>query len=479
MGHHTFSPRFTWRDGLDNLTVSPMFFYGPTKNNSQTNVAPNINPVGGGGFTNLGDRDLRESGTHRVWRLRTEGTKFTKHGKLSGHMAFNKGKNDLDTTRDIRDETNLLTRLEDNTRTTSNEFNTALRFDQSFLDTHLFSSGAEYVNVRREDAQLFSGGFAPTGDNRASSRDSILWIQDDWTPEDTFTLTTGLRVENMVIAAENVSQTKTGLLPSIAVRWQPSDRWVLRTSLGAGMKMPKLDEISNATFRSLGPNTPVEADRRGNPNLRPERNVNFEAAVEHYFPENKGVFGANVYVRATSDFIERRVQQEGIRWVDRPFNEGDAIHYGVELDAKVQMDGVGWKGATLKSHLTLPYGRVDDERLGTTRMARDTPHYILNMGLEQSLPKFKTTYGITAVISGRSETNIPNEQSGFTESITMLDAYLRYKLSPTYNIRVTARNLLKADTRRQNRFTQDINDWQLATDDNVMRRFMVSLEGQW
>ncbi len=479
IGHHTFSPRFTWKNGLDNLTVSPMFFYGPTNNNSQTFVSPNIDPVGGGGFANLGDRDLRESGTQRVWRLRTEGTKFTKHGKLSGHMAFNKGKNYLDTRRDIRDANNVLTRLEDNTRTISNEFNTALRFDQSFLDTHLFTSGVEYVNVRREDAQLFNGGFASTGDNLASSRDSILWIQDDWTPEDTFTLTTGLRVENMVIAADNVSQTKTGILPSIAVRWQPSDRWVLRTSLGAGMKMPKLDEISNATFRSLGPNTPVEADIRGNPDLHPERNVNFEAAVEHYLPENKGVFGANIYVRSTSDFIERRVQQEGIRWVDRPFNEGDAIHYGIELDAKVQMDGVGWKGATLKSHLTIPYGRVDDERLDTTRMARDTPHYILNMGLEQSLPKFKTTYGITAVISGRSETSIPNEQSGFTESITMLDAYLRYKLSPTYNIRFTARNFLKADTRRQNRFTQDINDWQLATDDNVMRRFMVSLEGNW
>ena len=394
-------------------------------------------------------------------------------------MAFNKGKNDVDTKRDIRGPTNLLTRLEERSRTTNDEFNTALCWDQSIVDTHFLSSGMEFVKVRREDAQLFVGGLASAGDFRAASRDTILWLQDDWTPEDSFTLTTGLRLENMSIASDNVSQTLTGLLPSIAIRWQPNERWVLRTSLGAGMKMPKLDEISNATIRSLGPNTPVEADRRGNPNLSPERNINFEAVVEHYLPKSLGVFGANIYLRATNDFIERRVQQEGIRWVDRPFNEDDAIHYGIELDAKVKMDSFGWTGATLKSHLTLSYGRVDDERLGTTRMARDTPHYILNMGLEQSLPKFRTTYGMTAVISGRSETSIPNEQRGFTESITMLDAYLRYKLSPTYNIRFTARNLLKADTRMQNRFIQGISDWQIATDENVMRRFMVSLEGKW
>jgi outer membrane receptor for ferrienterochelin and colicin len=112
-------------------------------------------------------------------------------------------------------------------------------------------------------------------------------------------------------------------------------------------------------------------------------------------------------------------------------------------------------------------------------MARDMPQYVLNFGLEQSISKWKSTYGITTVISGRSETSISNEQRGFAESITMVDAFWRYKLSPTYNVRFTARNLLKADTRRQNRFVQGVDDWLLATDDNVMRRFMVSLEGQW
>lgn len=479
MGHHSFSPRFTWKNGLDHVTLTPMLFYGPSENKSESNVTPNIIPIGGGGFSNLGNRVIRDTGRNRLMRLRTEGVKYISQGKLSGHFAVNEGKNTLNTTRDIRDVANVLTRFDESTLTRTNEVNTAIRFDQSFFDTHLFSSGLEFVKNRREDAQSFIGAFVATGDHRASSRDEIAWVQDDWTPNDSITLTTGLRLENMIVTAEEVSQKRTGLLPSIALRWQPNAQWVMRTSLGAGMKMPKLDEINNATIRSLGPNTPVEPDRRGNPNLTPERNVNFEAVLEHYLPDNAGVLGGNVYMRATSNFIERRSQLEGIRWVDRPFNEGDAIHYGIELDGKLGMDKFGWKGATLKSHLTLPYGRVDDERLGVTRMARDMPQYILNFGIEQSISKWKSTYGITTVISGRSETSISNEQRGFAESITMVDAFWRYKLSPTYNVRFTARNLLKADTRRQNRFVQGVDDWLLATDDNVMRRFMVSLEGQW
>jgi outer membrane receptor for ferrienterochelin and colicins len=477
MDHHSFSPRFTWKNGLDNLTLTPMLFYGPSENINESNVTPNIDSIGG--FSNLGNRDIRDTGRNRLWRLRAEGIKYTSQGKLSGHIAFNEGKNTLDTIREIRDVENVSSRFNESTLTRTNEVNAAIRFDQSFFDTHLFSSALEFVKNRREDAQSFTGAFNAIGDHRASSRDEIAWVQDDWAPNDSLTLTTGLRLENMVVAAEEVTQKRTGLLPSIALRWQPSNQWVIRTSLGAGMKMPKLDEINNATIRSLGPNTPVEPDRRGNPNLTPERNVNFEVVLEHYLSDKAGVLGANIYVRSTSDFIERRSHQEGIRWVERPFNEGDAIHYGLELDSKLRMDNFGWKNATLKSHLTLPYGRVDDERLGITRMARDMPRYILNLGLEQSLPKIKSTYGITTVISGRSETSIPNEQKGFVESITMVDAYWRYKLSPTYNIRFTARNLLKADTRRQNRFAQGFDEWFLFNDDNVMRRFMLSVEAKW
>ena len=55
-----------------------MLFYGPTDISSQTNVTPNIDPVSGGGFVNLGNRNLCETGTQRLWRLRAEGDEIYK-----------------------------------------------------------------------------------------------------------------------------------------------------------------------------------------------------------------------------------------------------------------------------------------------------------------------------------------------------------------------------------------------------------------
>ncbi|NOT16273.1 MAG: TonB-dependent receptor [Methylotenera sp.] len=478
MGHYAFSPRFTWKDGKDSITVSPMFFYGPSTQKSQTDISAFTDPVAGADLHKIGERDSRETGTHRMVRIRVESEKHVSDAKLTGRVSFNNGQSDSGITRDKLDATNVLTTFNESTHTRNKEFNTAARIDKAF-DTHFLSAGAEFVKIRREDAQFFAGGFTDTRNHRASSRDGILWLQDDWSPVDAFTLTTGLRLENMTIAAEDVSQQRAGLLPSIAVRWQPREQWVLRTSLGAGMKMPKLDEISNATTRSVAENNPAEADKRGNANLRPERNINFEAAIEHYLLHKAGVLSANIYMRSTSDFIEHRVQQEGVRWVDRPFNEGDALHYGIELDGKVRTDNFGWQGATLKSHLTLPHGRVDDQRLGITRMARDTPRYVLSMGLDQSLPKLKSSYGVSVQISGRSETDIPNEQSAFSKTRTPLDAYWLYKLSPTYHLRIAGQNLLASDTRSHNRFMAGNQDWQLNSFDDGKRSVRVTLEGRW
>jgi iron complex outermembrane receptor protein len=244
------------------------------------------------------------------------------------------------------------------------------------------------------------------------------------------------------------------------------------------MKMPKIDEISNATVLSVAANTPVEPDKRGNPNLRPERSVNFEAVLERYLLEEAGVLGANLYLRSTQDFTERQVQLEGARWVDRPYNAGSAKHWGVEFDGKVRTDGFGWKGATVKAHLTLPNARVNDSQLGFTRMARDTPRYVISMGLDQNLPKYNASYGISLQHSGASETQIPGVQYGMTRARTMLDAFWLYKLNPKFNLRVSGQNLLAADTVRQNAINSGTNGWQLGTTDKGMRSVMLTLEGR-
>ncbi len=472
------TPRMTWKDGRDSLTISPLFFDGLRKRSNDTDLFAFTNPLDGSGLVNDGHRNSDERNQRRLLRLRTEAEKYFGEAKLSGRVALNHGRNTADLERKSYDIANIVTRTLEQSSNTENEFNSAVRWDQP-SGSHFLSFGAEYVKLTRHDDQNFGGSFVANDKQSATQREGVLWAQDEWSPQESLTLTTGLRAENIRMQADVSSQQHAGLLPSVAVRWEPMDSWVVRSSLGAGLKMPRLDEISNTTSRSVSANTPVEADRRGNPDLQPERSVNFEAVLERYLPKEAGVIGANVYVRSTQNFTERRVQLEGVRWVDRPYNVGSAMHWGLELDGKVRMDDFGWKGATLKSHLTLPRAQVQDDYLGLQRMARDTPRYVLSMGLDQNLPKLQSSYGISLQLSGRSETDVPREQRGYTEARALLDAYWLYKLSPQFNLRISGQNLLASDNRRQNKYMSGADDWMLNTIDTGNRNLLFTLEGRW
>ena len=468
MGHHAFSPRFTWKSGRDSVTLSSMVFLGPTESNTRTQAFDLLNSVNN--FT----RTANENGDSRTLRVRLDGEKYFGESKLSGRLTLKNNHNELDVSRLTSSNVNVV----ENTKSNENEVNGSTRWDQP-IDLHFVSIGAEYIKVSRDDAQAFSGSGA--SQFNASSQDQVLWLQDAWTPQDSLTVTSGLRMESMQLKSDGSRQQDFALLPSVAVRWQPEEAWVFRSSLGAGMKMPRLNEITATVTRSItvNANTPLDFDSRGNPNLKPERSINFEAVAERYLAQKAGVLSANVYVRATSDFTERRLSLEGVRWVDRPYNEGDALHYGFELDGKINTDQWGIAGGTAKSHLTLPNARVDDTRLGITRNARDTPKYVLSMGWDQSIPKWQSNMGVSLQLSGRSETDIPGEQKAFTESRALLDAFWLYKLNPQFNLRLSAQNLLDEDMRRQNKYIAPGEEWKLLANDFGYRTVMFSLEGRW
>jgi iron complex outermembrane receptor protein len=465
LGHHAITPRMTWKDGSDSLTVAPLFFFGPQDTSSETALSGSVTPADNGVRVN------KLNSLMRVNRVRVEGERHIGDSKLTGRASVNKSKNTADTVR------TGLTNSTDHIESRENESNLALRLDKPLGGEHLVAVGVEHVDLHRTQDQNYSGSFATY---EAQERQSIAWVQDDWMVQPKTTLTYGLRGESIALNSTGVAQQRGQLMPSLAVRWEPMDKWVVRSSVGAGLKMPKLDEISNAATPSII-NTPVDADKRGNPNLLPERSLNFEAVMERYLDDETGVLGANLYVRSTQDFTERRVQQDAGtgRWVDRPYNEGNARHWGFELDGKVRTDSFGWKGATVKSHLTLPHAQVDDTRLGITRMARDTPKYVLSAGLDGSLPKLQSSYGISLQQSGRSVTDIPGEQRAATQARTTLDAFWLYKLNEQFKLRLSGQNLLASDAVRETQFTSVGNTWQLHSVDRGYRTIMATLEGRW
>lgn len=472
------SPRLTWRDDAGTLTLWPSLYHNRGERSTRVDRLAYADPLAGSGLADDGGRRDREDSAMTLLRLRLEGERKFAFGKLSGRVALLDGERRSDTARRWRDALGATTRADEAIRRDENEFSSAVRVDRG-IGNGLFSAGLEQSWHRREERQRITGAGALRSDHAATSKQWSAWLQHEAPLGDKLTLTGGLRGEHIALTADGRAQSANQLAPSLAARFEIAPDLILRSSIGAGIKAPKIDEISGLTVRATGSNSPLEPDRAGNGSLEAERNLNWEAALEKRLPGDLGIVGANLYLRRTEDFIERRTQLEGTRWVERPYNEGTARHWGLELDAKLKTDRLGWKGAALRSHLTLPKARVDDERLGLTRDARELPRYQLTLGVDQALPAWQASAGFHLTQQGRVRTDIPGETSTRQRPKTLLDLYLTRRLTPQLNLRLDAQNLLRADTRRIATFTASADDWRLAGDERGQRTLLLSLEGKW
>ncbi|WP_306606664.1 TonB-dependent siderophore receptor [Azonexus sp.] len=472
------SPRLTWRDDAGTLTLWPSLYHNRGERSSRVDRLAYADPVAGSGLTDDGGRRDREDSAMTLLRLRLEGERKLAFGKLSGRVALLDGQRRTDTDRLWRDALGTTTRADESIRRDENEFSSAVRVDRSIGDG-LFSAGLEQSWHRREERQRITGAGALRSEHEASSKQWTTWLQHEAPLGDRLTLTGGLRGEHITLEADGRAQSAGQIAPSLAARVAIAPDLVFRSSLGAGIKAPKIDEISGLTVRATGANSPLEPDRAGNGSLKAERNINWEAALEKRLPGDLGIVGANLYLRRTEDFIERRTQLEGARWVERPYNEGTARHWGLELDAKLKTDAIGWKGAALRSHLTLPKARVHDERLGQTRNARELPRYQFTLGVDQALPAWQMSAGFHLTRHSRTHTDIPGETSTQQRPKTLLDLYLTRRLSQQLNLRLDTQNLLRADTRRFSHFAAAGEDWRLGGFERGQRTLLLSLEGKW
>lgn len=475
------SPRLSWRDGGDSLTLWPSYYHNQGKRSGRFSRDAYANPALGTGLAADGGRQEVEVSQMHIARVRLEGDKRLSDGKLSGRLAVMQGQRNSDTDRVWTDSVAVQTRSRESLHRDENEILSALRWDRSLKGStdQLVSLGIEQTMHDRQDRQRVQGSGAFNGNYRGSSQQWSLWGQHEWTVGPVLSLTSGLRGEFVQLDSSGRAKQYQQLAPSVAARFQLRPDVLFRTSLGAGIKAPKLDEISGLTLRTASVNSPLEADRGGNPALQAERNINLEAALEKHLAGEAGVLGANVYIRRTSDFIERRVALENTRWVDRPSNEGTARHWGLELDAKLRSDPYGYKGGSLRTHLTLPKAMVDDQRLGIQRVARDLPEFQWTLGYDQSFPALKSTAGFQMIQYGKVRTEIPSELNSQQNPRTLLDVYWVRALDKQLNLRFEVQNIARADTHRMLDARAGNDEWLLRSRERGQRTFLVSLEGKW
>ncbi len=466
MNEFILSPRLSWRGGGDLLTLWPSYYHNEGKRATQM-------------ARDTGDtRADQEDNAIRIARLRAEGEMRLGENKLSGRAAVMSGRRANDRERVARDNLGGVSAWTETERREDREFSGALRLDRP-VGAHFLSFGGEFARHAREDRQSFAGAVTGATDFDGSARHWTLWAQDEWALRPDLTATLGLRGETMRIATDGGARSHGAVDPALALRWEPSPGWVARASLAGAIRFPKLDELTAVATRGAAANTPLEPDRGGNPDLGPERIVNLEAGLERHLAG--GVLGANAYLRHTGDFVERRAALEGARWVDRPYNAGDARHWGLELSAKLKGDGFLPlpKDGSLRAQLTLPRGEVADARLGLDRKPRELPRYNFSLGYEGSLPAWQSTWGFHWQRNGRVQTDVPGELAAASRARDLLDAHLVRRLDANLNLRLSLQNLLRADTRRYAAAWNGAAAWQLDTREAGQRTWLLSLEGKW
>jgi vitamin B12 transporter len=146
--------------------------------------------------------------------------------------------------------------------------------DLSIGRTHTLTTGAEY---ERESGVV---GDPDAGALRAVRDNAGVFLQDQWSAASRFFGTAGVRLEHNAsfgfYAAPRLSTALHLREPAPGAFFGLTK---LKANFGLGIKEPTLVEsYSNSPFF------------RGNPGLRPEKSVSFDAGIEQYFGSGKGVF---------------------------------------------------------------------------------------------------------------------------------------------------------------------------------------------
>src|SRR3990167_5190999 len=460
------SPRLAWRGATGQLTLWPSLYYNEGDRSTHTARSDGT------------QRHDSEDNSTRIARLRSEAEWRAGGGKWTGRAAAMQGQRNADRQRLGTGAAGpSWTEAERREDREDRELSASLRYDRP-VGEHLLSVGADAARHARDDGQALSGAYASDTRFAGSARQGALWLQDEWQVSDTLTLTGGLRGERMAIRAQERSSSHGAVDPSLALRWEAAPGWVARSSLSGAIRFPQLDELTRVASRSTLANPPLEPDRGGNPWLRPERVANLEAGLERHVPG--GVWGINTYLRRTQDFIERRTLWEAGRWVERPTNEGDARHWGLELSAKLTgeapwLQGLIGRQGSVRAQFTLPRGEVQDAVLGITRAPRDLPRYQFTLGYEGSLPAWQSTWGFQWQHQAAVRTQVPGEVLATTRSRNLLDAHFVRRLTPALNLRLSVQNLLGKGTWRMARTGQGGQAWVLTSSETGQRTWLLTL----
>ena len=311
----------------------------------------------------------------------------------------------------------------------------------------------------------------------AEVRRATLFLQDEWTLSEQWSVTTGLRGEQVrtrtatpLLAADSRFDA---LLPVMHLRhaFDPKGRNVLRLSLSRSLRVPDVNLLLpryslNGTYPREQSNTPIAPDSAGNPALQPEYASGLELALERQLPGG-GVLSVGLFHRQIDDLIRRRITLESVaeapvpRWVSRPANVGGAKSTGLELEVKGRAEHLlpAWlapaaepgpargrgPGLQLRAALSVYRSAVEQIDDPNARLEGQAP-WSATLGFDRAVRGSIFSYGANLSLTPAFSTRQTDRQRVWRSHARRLDAYALWRFSKEVQLRLSANNVVPEDS---------------------------------
>lgn len=485
------APRWDWRDGSDRFNIAPML---QLQDNSRALQRQRWNGSGADFASMAPNGQVQEAENKNQTALHVRGgwrRRLANSGELSMDVSTRLGEQ---TTRSLGREWDAAGSL---TQTTTDQIDAreqsyrwSLKGMHPVADLHLLSWGLENDGKRRVDERVrLENGVPVTTD----VGDTLTVREQQWTGfaqdeielSESHTLVGGVRLSQL----RRTSEAANGVRESNSLSWSPSlhHRWrvapghLVRSSISRSVKLPRFDDLSPQVriATGTGPGGFNNPDKAGNPELRPEQATALEVGWENALPARAGTLGANLFWRDIQELVEKRKTLESGRYIERPYNSGAALVWGLELDGRARLDALGLDTLTLRGNYTRLYSQVRDSTTHALRRMKEQPDYIVNLGLEWRLPTHQLTLGgsynyVPLLVRDPSTQETESAQR-------QVDLYAHRQLNHQLGLRVSIANLLQPERviRKPTFDAAGVLNGESQETARGARQIYVTLEGKW
>ncbi len=328
---------------------------------------------------------------------------------------------------------------------------TSGKYSQSLGAGHALASGWDAGYTNRHDSrtlreQAIDGIPRDNSDEAYSAGVTrvAVFAQDEWTVTPQLSVYLGGRWEQISIRASGatfagVTSTVDVLSPILQILYKFPDSKgdQLRFAVTQTFKAPGVRQILPYRVITVN-NSALDPDSSGNPALKPERALGFDASYEHRLGFPGALISLSTSMRKIRD-VTRQIVSLGAdgRWIVLPVNQGTATARSLEIEAKMPLKAI-WDNAPAVDFRT-SYARnwsvVDTVPGPHNRLAEQVP-YSANLGLDYKLSPL--TLGGTFVLRGGGPLRISEQQQRYQTVRRDLDLFALWKMSAQTQIRATA-----------------------------------------